>query len=107
MAGEQAGREERYGTFQAEVDGREVGERRVRPELGVCTGGEGKGGNVQTEEGAERTRLVAGVAYGAASGTLSGLCLLFAKTGIELLILTVVGQNQVSSTDQLSTFRDE
>lgn len=43
----------------------------------------------------ERTRLVLGVAYGGASGTLSGLCLLFAKTGIELLILTVVGQNQV------------
>ncbi|KAI5475353.1 DUF804 domain membrane protein [Pseudohyphozyma bogoriensis] len=42
----------------------------------------------------ERTRLILGVAYGAASGTLSGLCLLFAKTGIELLILTAVGQNQ-------------
>lgn len=41
------------------------------------------------------TRLLLGVAYGIASGTLSGLCLLFAKTGIELLILTVVGQNQV------------
>ncbi|KAK4705451.1 magnesium transporter, partial [Phenoliferia sp. Uapishka_3] len=42
----------------------------------------------------ERTRVILGVAYGAASGTLSGLCLLFAKTGIELLILTIVGQNQ-------------
>lgn len=38
-----------------------------------------------------RTRLVLGVAYGSASGTLSGICLLFAKTGVELLILTVVG----------------
>lgn len=44
----------------------------------------------------EKSRLILGVAYGGASGTLSGLCLLFAKTGIELLILTVVGQNQVS-----------
>lgn len=38
-----------------------------------------------------RIRLVLGVAYGSASGTLSGICLLFAKTGVELLILTVVG----------------
>lgn len=44
----------------------------------------------------ERTKLVLGLAYGAASGTLSGLCLLFAKTGIDLLILTVIGKNQVS-----------
>lgn len=36
----------------------------------------------------ERTRLFVGIAYGGASGTLSGLCLLFAKTGVELLILT-------------------
>lgn len=43
----------------------------------------------------EKSRLILGVAYGGASGTLSGLCLLFAKTGIELLILTIVGQNQV------------
>lgn len=43
---------------------------------------------------AERIRLWLGIAYGSASGTLSGLCLLFAKTGVELLILTVVGQNQ-------------
>lgn len=42
-----------------------------------------------------RTRVILGVAYGSASGTLSGLCLLFAKTGVELLILTIVGQNQV------------
>jgi hypothetical protein len=42
----------------------------------------------------EKMRLWLGIAYGSASGTMSGLCLLFAKTGIELLILTVVGQNQ-------------
>ncbi|SGY33852.1 BQ5605_C002g01561 [Microbotryum silenes-dioicae] len=47
------------------------------------------------EAAIERSRLILGVAYGAASGTLSGLCLLFAKTGIELLIQTiVVRQNQ-------------
>lgn len=39
--------------------------------------------------------LVAGLAYGSCSGALSGLGLLFAKTGVELLILsTVGGQNQ-------------
>ncbi|GAA5832940.1 hypothetical protein JCM11251_000539 [Rhodosporidiobolus azoricus] len=40
----------------------------------------------------ERTRLWLAIAYGATSGTLSGLCLLFTKTGIELLILTVTGR---------------
>jgi uncharacterized membrane protein YhhN len=39
-------------------------------------------------------RLWLGIAYGSASGTMSGLCLLFAKTGAELLILTVMGKNQ-------------
>jgi len=43
---------------------------------------------------AEKIRLWLGIAFGSASGTLSGLCLLFAKTGVELLILTVVGHNQ-------------
>lgn len=45
-------------------------------------------------EAIERTKLVLGLSYGIASGTLSGLCLLFAKTGIDLLILTVMGNNQ-------------
>lgn len=48
-----------------------------------------------TPEELERTKLILGIAYGSISGTLSGLCLLFAKTGVELLILTVVGRNQV------------
>ncbi|KAI8459197.1 hypothetical protein BY996DRAFT_6410326 [Phakopsora pachyrhizi] len=40
-------------------------------------------------------KLMIGVAYGISSGTLSGICLLFAKTGVELLIRTVAGhQNQ-------------
>ncbi|GAA5944628.1 hypothetical protein JCM10213_008090 [Rhodosporidiobolus nylandii] len=39
-----------------------------------------------------RTKTWLAVAYGATSGTLSGLCLLFTKTGIELLILTVTGR---------------
>lgn len=47
----------------------------------------------------ERSRLALGVAYGSVSGCLSGLCLLFAKTGVELLILTVVGHNQVSARE--------
>ncbi|KAH9824974.1 hypothetical protein DFH28DRAFT_1091439 [Melampsora americana] len=42
-----------------------------------------------------RTKLFIGLAYGATSGTLSGICLLFAKTGVELLILTLTGsENQ-------------
>lgn len=40
---------------------------------------------------AEKIRLWLGIAYGSASGTMSGLCLLFAKTGVELLILAIVG----------------
>ena len=51
-----------------------------------------------TPEELERTKLILGIAYGSISGTLSGLCLLFAKTGIELLILTVLGRNQVRRT---------
>lgn len=46
------------------------------------------------QDKADSIRLWLGIAYGSASGTLSGLCLLFAKTGVELLILTVVGHNQ-------------
>jgi hypothetical protein len=42
----------------------------------------------------EHTRLLVGVAYGCISGSLSGMCLLFAKTGVELLIVTVFGNNQ-------------
>ncbi|PWN36214.1 uncharacterized protein FA14DRAFT_146474 [Meira miltonrushii] len=34
------------------------------------------------------------IAYGGASGTLSGACLLLAKTGVELLVLTIGGVNQ-------------
>lgn len=45
----------------------------------------------------ERSRVWVGAAYGATSGTLSGLCLLFTKTGIELLIMSIMGKNQVSS----------
>lgn len=41
-----------------------------------------------------RTCLGLSVAYGAASGTLSGACLLLAKSGVELLVLTIAGHNQ-------------
>lgn len=40
-----------------------------------------------------RTKLFIGLAYGSTSGTLSGICLLFAKTGVELLILTLTGSD--------------
>ncbi|KWU43633.1 hypothetical protein RHOSPDRAFT_9622, partial [Rhodotorula sp. JG-1b] len=42
---------------------------------------------------ADRTRLWLAIAYGAASGTLSGLCLLFTKTGMDLVIQTLVHRN--------------
>lgn len=42
----------------------------------------------------ERVRLLLGIVFGSVSGTLSGVCLLFAKTGIELLVLSFSGDNQ-------------
>jgi len=41
-----------------------------------------------------RVPLVLAVSYASASGTLSGMCLLFAKSGVELLLLTLGGKNQ-------------
>ena len=41
-----------------------------------------------------RTRLLLAVSYASVSGILSGMCLLFAKSGVELLILTMGGRNQ-------------
>ncbi|EIW86729.1 hypothetical protein CONPUDRAFT_148788 [Coniophora puteana RWD-64-598 SS2] len=41
-----------------------------------------------------RTPLFLALAYAAASGILSGLCLIFAKSGVELLVLTLKGHNQ-------------
>lgn len=46
------------------------------------------------QDRAEKMRIWLGIAFGSASGTMSGLCLLFAKTGVELLVLTVMGDNQ-------------
>ncbi|PWZ03786.1 hypothetical protein BCV70DRAFT_23099 [Testicularia cyperi] len=40
------------------------------------------------------TKLGLAVAYGGASGTLSGACLLLAKSGVELLMLSFAGHNQ-------------
>lgn len=48
------------------------------------------------DKATNRTRLGLAVAYGGASGTLSGVCLLLAKSGIELLVLTFSGHNQFS-----------
>ncbi|KAJ1026918.1 hypothetical protein NDA16_002211 [Ustilago loliicola] len=45
-------------------------------------------------ETVKQTKLGLAVAYGGASGTLSGACLLLAKSGVELLMLTFSGQNQ-------------
>lgn len=42
----------------------------------------------------QRTRLLLAVSYSSVSGILSGMCILFAKSGVELLILTATGDNQ-------------
>lgn len=50
---------------------------------------------VPDEASIARTRLALAVAFAAVSGTLSGLCLLLAKSGVELLVLTFgLGKNQ-------------
>lgn len=41
-----------------------------------------------------RVPLFLAISYASASGILSGMCLLFAKSGVELLLLTIGGQNQ-------------
>ncbi|KAJ3865477.1 hypothetical protein EV359DRAFT_72404 [Lentinula novae-zelandiae] len=41
-----------------------------------------------------RTRLMLAISYASFSGIISGMCLLFAKSGVELLLLTVQGHNQ-------------
>lgn len=41
-----------------------------------------------------RTPLLLALSYASFSGVLSGMCLLFAKSGIELLLLTINGDNQ-------------
>lgn len=51
-----------------------------------------------TPQAIARTKMLIGIAYGSTSGTLSGICLLFAKTGVELLILTLTGsENQFAN----------
>ncbi|KAJ8522583.1 hypothetical protein ONZ45_g878 [Pleurotus djamor] len=42
----------------------------------------------------QRTRLLLAVSYASFSGILSGMCLIFAKSGVELLVLTLRGHNQ-------------
>ncbi|KAG6900134.1 hypothetical protein C0993_002479 [Termitomyces sp. T159_Od127] len=41
-----------------------------------------------------RTRVLLAISYSSFSGIISGMCLLFAKSGVELLLLTLRGQNQ-------------
>lgn len=41
-----------------------------------------------------RTSTFLAISYASISGLLSGMCLLFAKSGVELLVLTVAGKNQ-------------
>ncbi|KAJ3515403.1 hypothetical protein NLJ89_g1779 [Agrocybe chaxingu] len=41
-----------------------------------------------------RTRLLLAISYASFSGIVSGMCLIFAKSGVELLVLTLGGKNQ-------------
>jgi magnesium transporter len=41
-----------------------------------------------------RTRLLLAISFASFSGIISGMCLLFAKSGVELLLLTLQGHNQ-------------
>ena len=41
-----------------------------------------------------RTPIFLASSYASISGILSGMCLLFAKSGVELLLLTIAGHNQ-------------
>lgn len=40
------------------------------------------------------TRMLLAISYASVSGILSGMCLIFAKSGVELLLLTISGRNQ-------------
>ncbi|KDQ63545.1 hypothetical protein JAAARDRAFT_29562 [Jaapia argillacea MUCL 33604] len=42
----------------------------------------------------DHTLLMLSLSYASISGILSGMCLLFAKSGVELLVLTLKGHNQ-------------
>jgi hypothetical protein len=42
----------------------------------------------------DRTRVLLAISYASISGIISGMCLIFAKNGVELLLLTAGGKNQ-------------
>ncbi|KAJ3575644.1 hypothetical protein NP233_g968 [Leucocoprinus birnbaumii] len=42
----------------------------------------------------DRTRILLAISYASISGIISGMCLIFAKSGVELLLLTFGGDNQ-------------
>jgi hypothetical protein len=42
----------------------------------------------------DRTRILLAISYASISGIISGMCLIFAKSGVELLLLTFGGKNQ-------------
>jgi hypothetical protein len=50
--------------------------------------------SVQDSPAVQRTRLLLALSYSSFSGIISGMCLLFAKSGVELLLLTLKGNNQ-------------
>lgn len=53
-----------------------------------------KGLNDHVLRSIHRNRVFLAISYASFSGILSGMCLLFAKSGVELLLLTLSGHNQ-------------
>ncbi|KAG6813791.1 hypothetical protein H0H92_007203 [Tricholoma furcatifolium] len=53
----------------------------------------GKSNNVELRA-ISQTRVLLAISYSSFSGIISGMCLLFAKSGVELLLVTLGGQNQ-------------
>ncbi|KAL1683955.1 hypothetical protein EV122DRAFT_200766 [Schizophyllum commune] len=50
--------------------------------------------SIELDKKTRRMRVLLAISYASISGILSGMCLLFAKSGVELLMLTIQGDNQ-------------
>ncbi|TRM66300.1 hypothetical protein BD626DRAFT_397565 [Schizophyllum amplum] len=50
--------------------------------------------SIELDKKTRRLRVFLAISYASISGILSGMCLLFAKSGVELLMLTIQGDNQ-------------
>lgn len=67
---------------------------RSAPTLPVSSAAAGTRSSLYDSPSLRPTVLALAVVYSSASGTLSGICLLMAKSGVDLLILSLQGRNQ-------------